>query len=158
MPKEKIDEDDKYKIELIYKNLEYISRAYFSAEQIFPLWEAIYALIAGQLLVAFFTVKHTDFRGSIAIAGMIFSVFWFLVINTSFTYSRERVKKFGKLEMILEAEYNKIRLKLPRNSNFKFYGLMSSSKKSMLKTWSLRKLTPATIFALWVYLMWRSSN
>jgi hypothetical protein len=152
--------DDKYKIDLIYKNLDYVSKAYFSTEQIFPLWEAIYALIVGQLLVAFFT-GCKGYREEIAVAGIIFSSIWFLVIKFSHFHSKDRTKKMEYLEDILEIEYNKIRLKLPGNSNFKFYKLKLNEQKSidflktsrLYSTWFWRKCAPFLVFILWVYLL-----
>jgi hypothetical protein len=43
------------RIDLLYKNLEYISSAYSLAEGAFPFWEAAFALIIGQVLMAYFT-------------------------------------------------------------------------------------------------------
>ena len=48
------DIDDDKKMDLIYKNLEYVSRSYSTAEQVYPFWEAAFALIVGQLIVAYF--------------------------------------------------------------------------------------------------------
>lgn len=151
--------DDKYKIDLIYKNLDHLSKAYFSAEQIFPLWEAVYALIVGQLLVAFFT-GHKEYREEIAVAGIIFSSIWFLVITSSHFHSKDRTNKMEDLEDILEIEYNKIRFKLPGNSNFKFYKIKLNEHKSrnfsktskLYSTWFWRKCAPLLIFVLWVIL------
>ena len=42
-----MDKDDQY------KNLEFVSKAYSVAEGAFPLWEAVFALIVGQILIAF---------------------------------------------------------------------------------------------------------
>jgi len=157
---QKIDQelhDDKYKIELLYKNFDSISHAYFSGEQIFPLWEAVYALIEGQLLVAFFTANNGNGKILIAFTGIIFSFIWFKVITLSFHYSRYRSENLLELEDILEKEYNKIRFKLPGNSNFKFYKIVSKPKKKGLRmylstSWLWRRGTPVIIIVVWLIL------
>jgi hypothetical protein len=150
--------NDKYKIELLYKNLDHISNAYFSGEQIFPLWEAIYALIEGQLLVAFFTGCE-EYRGLIVIVGIIFSCTWFVVVYLSSFHSKNRTDKMEDLEDILGSECDRIRLKLPGNGNFKFYKIKLSKqnkggflKGCLLSTWFWRKFVPILIIILWIYL------
>lgn len=153
---ENMSYDDKYKIELLYKNLEHISNAYFSGEQIFPLWEAIYALIVGQLLVAFFT--GTEYKELIAVAGLIFSLTWFMVVYLSYFHARNRTIKMEDLEGILESEYEKIKLKLPGNGNFKFHKIKLSKENRgiplgpILRTWLWRVCAPIPIIILWIYL------
>ena len=38
------DIDDDKKMDLIYKNLEYVSRSYSTAEQVYPFWEAAFSI------------------------------------------------------------------------------------------------------------------
>ena len=44
-------------IEVIYKDLMYTTTSYFSGEQIYPLWEAVYALINAGFLAIFLRIK-----------------------------------------------------------------------------------------------------
>jgi len=67
-----MNDTEKDKINLIYKNLQYISNTYNTSEQIFPIWEAAFALIVGQLMVAYFDpgICNNDTNNSIKLEIM----------------------------------------------------------------------------------------
>lgn len=151
-----IDNNLRYKIDLLNKNLEYISNAYFSGEQIYPLWEAVYALITGQLLLAFFTQNPHSTRSGygffIPVIGIVFSLAWAKVISISHSHSVDRNKKMIDLQNDLEKEYNKV-WRILGNSDFNFtkLGLKNQAEKSMYNsTWWWRKITPIGITIFWM--------
>ena len=85
------------RIDLLYKNLEYNSQAYTAAESGFPSWEAAYALIVGQLFIAYFQMQQVtlqltlsvpiinlrsiDPHNFIAFFGLLLSGFWFILVS-----------------------------------------------------------------------------
>jgi len=70
----------------IYKNLEFVSKAYSVADGAFPLWEAVFALVVGQLLIAYFSpYAHDDQKIGLAILGLILSVVWFILVSLNLT-------------------------------------------------------------------------
>jgi hypothetical protein len=69
----------------IYKNLEFASKAYSVAEGAFPLWEAVFALVVGQLLIAYFSSHvHNDQKIGLAILGLILSTVWFILVSLNY--------------------------------------------------------------------------
>jgi hypothetical protein len=70
------------RIENLYKNLEYVSHAYHQAEGTFPFWEAAFALIVGQLVIAFFTPGVCVYQQKLlAIGGIFISLTWFILVS-----------------------------------------------------------------------------
>jgi hypothetical protein len=69
----------------LYRNLEFVSKAYSVAEGAFPLWEAVFALIEGQILIAYFSLHmHTDQKIGLAILGLIISIIWFMLVSLNY--------------------------------------------------------------------------
>jgi hypothetical protein len=95
----------RYKIELLYKNLEHITHANYSAEMAFPYWETLYALIIGQLIIAYFSNRYHPQLWLIPIIGFIFSLSWFLLVIMNHIHSLYRYKNIKNLEEKLEREY-----------------------------------------------------
>jgi hypothetical protein len=77
------------RIEQIYKNLEYVSHAYFQAEGVFPFWEAAFALIVGQLFLAYFdpNASNSQQRWLEAVIGCIITYIWFILVSLNLQYS-----------------------------------------------------------------------
>jgi hypothetical protein len=65
-------------IGLIYKNLQYISQATYSAESVMLGWETIYALIEGQLIIAYFDKIQSNI---IISAGLLFACMWLILVD-----------------------------------------------------------------------------
>ena len=59
------------------KNLEFMAKAYSVAEGVFPLWEAVFALIVGQIFIAYFSTNVDHWQKIlIALLGLILSFTW----------------------------------------------------------------------------------
>ncbi|MGD0954119.1 MAG: hypothetical protein ABR985_17295 [Methanotrichaceae archaeon] len=90
------DKDD------LYKNLEYVSQAYYVAEGAFPLWEAVFALVEGQILVAYFSSHmHTDQKIGLAFIGLIISIIWFMLVSLNYLHASYINEKMDKLHRCL---------------------------------------------------------
>ena len=82
-------EENKRRIQLLYKNLEHVSHAYFQAEGVFPLWESAFALIIGQLLIAYFNPEYfyqkftasDEQRFWICLVSASMSFAWFMLVS-----------------------------------------------------------------------------
>jgi hypothetical protein len=88
----------------LYKNLEFASEAYSVAEGAFPLWEAVFALIVGQILIAYFsTHMHIDQKIGLAFLGLILSTIWFILVSLNFLNADHINKKLLKIQECLRA-------------------------------------------------------
>lgn len=89
-------------IDNLYKNLDHISKAYLSTESVILAWEAIFALVVGQLFIAYIGLhdiqRNESFGSLIVLIGFILSIFWFALFVKSQHYQRDRVNKMNKLE------------------------------------------------------------
>jgi hypothetical protein len=86
----------------LYKNLEFVSKAYYVAEGAFPLWEAVFALIEGQILVAYFSSHvHTDQKIGLAFLGLVISIIWFMLVSLNYLNARYINEKMDKLHSCL---------------------------------------------------------
>jgi len=84
-------DEKKQRMDLIYKNLEYVSNAYSTAEGGFPYWETIFAFIVGQILIAYFTIKVDQATGInvviseqkfwLEVVGFGLSYIWFILVS-----------------------------------------------------------------------------
>ena len=164
------------KINRLYKNLEYISRAYFSTESLFHGWEAIYALVIGQLFIAFFTKEETMMHQRLIIAsvGFMFCFIWFILSSVSWQLSTYRFNVMKLLQKGIRDEYkdtyeffpespllgiedidcsyqlqNKIRCFDIKLRNV-FDGLFS--RKALKATWFYRRVLPFILAIFWSYL------
>ncbi len=92
--------DEKYRIDLLQKNLDHLSRSYSTLESIFPAWEAAFALITGQLFIAYFNnygaLGNTAIsimgymwstRGFLAILGIMLSFLWFIMVSLNLQHA-----------------------------------------------------------------------
>lgn len=159
------------KIELLYRNLEFISKAYYSAEGVFPFWESAYALIVGQLLIAYFQKETNLISNFIMVgAGLIFSFFWYRLVSLNRQHAIYLDNTMKHLEFKLIQEYYKNELTFYTESppeNFSSYGNKvkyfkfntglfaellpkGSARKS---TWYFRRILPLSLIFLWVILL-----
>lgn len=83
-------------IDFLYKNLEHASQAYFQAENVFPLWESAFALIIGQLLIAYFNPDNCEEQKFwICLLSTFMSFAWFMLVSLNLQNSlhvEERVQ------------------------------------------------------------------
>jgi hypothetical protein len=87
-----------------YKNLEFASKAYSVAEGAFPLWEAVFALIVGQILIAYFSSHmHVDQKIGLAFLGLVLSTIWFILVSLNFLNAYHINKKLLKIQDCLRA-------------------------------------------------------
>jgi hypothetical protein len=106
------------RIDLLYKNLEYVSDAYNSAEQVFPFWEAAFALIVGQLIVAYFNPGICIYQKRVlAIIGIIISAIWFILVSLNFQHALSLEREISELHNYLEIDF-KSENALPRHFTF----------------------------------------
>jgi hypothetical protein len=86
-----------------YKNLEFASKAYSVAEGAFPLWEAVFALIVGQILIAYFSSHlHIDQKIGLAFLGLILSIIWFFLVSLNFLNAYYITGKMEKIHECLK--------------------------------------------------------
>ncbi|NLJ38000.1 MAG: hypothetical protein GX432_04460 [Candidatus Atribacteria bacterium] len=150
--------------EWIYKDLCYTSNSYYSSEQIYPMWENVYAIIVSGFFYVFFTSDDlTDMRRSIiCIIGIVLSLGWFLVVRRCYFYSNIRSQKMHKLEKDLTTKMNySVNQTLPKQDFecFKLFDMQDiideQDKKTFFKigTWIIRKYTPLVLFIIWIILL-----
>lgn len=177
-----MDIDKKDKIELLYKNLQHITQANYSAEATFPYWETLYALIIGQLIIAYFQAGKPTFtlfnivgpRLLISIVGLVFSISWVVLVILNYIHSLYRYENIRELEKNLDLEYRT--LKYGDNSeacDLKFLSeditdddrkIWLSGKKILdtfmyanpTSTWLYRKMLPILLTIIWLVLLYIS--
>jgi hypothetical protein len=113
LEKEKMD-----KIDLIYRNLEYNSNAYIAAENAFPFWESAYALIIGQLFIAYFQMPQLNIKMGyfydsnfdthifIVLFGLILSGLWFILVSLNLQYANHMNKMIEESHKLLKSDLN----------------------------------------------------
>lgn len=172
----------KGRIEALYKNLEHISHSYFSAEGIFPFWESVYALIVGQLLVAYFTSKNCELKIILILAGIVFSVIWFFVVSIGWHNSVYRANTMKYLQWKLIREYerlNSIEMNDTSSLAYKFYPECPIDKRyyceniiewklyhfrdlfyklppsweNLISSWYYRRWIPIILFGFWLFIL-----
>lgn len=159
---------------LLYKNLDFISKAYYSAEGIFPSWESAYALIVGQLLIAYFQMKWNaeNFFGRtiLIITGLAFSFLWFRLVSLNRQHAKYLDHTMKHLEFKLIQKYRKSGLEFntessPKNFSlcgnkikyfeldYQLFGELWPFPKAWKSTWYYRRLLPLLLIFLWLCLM-----
>jgi hypothetical protein len=107
--------------ERIYRILDFISNAYSTAENVFPFWEAAFALIIGQLLVAYFDPAYFNANGTIelidlrvfkihpqmllSIIGCIISYIWFILVSLNYQNAAFMDDKLKRLKTWIDFEF-----------------------------------------------------
>lgn len=82
MTESKIQKRRDKRIDILYKNIDHASNAYFAVESVFPIWEAAFALIIGQLIVAYFDPDICIYQQKLLAAiGLIISIIWFILVS-----------------------------------------------------------------------------
>jgi len=158
-------------IDLVYRNLEFISKAYYSAEGVFPFWESAYALIVGQLLIAYFQKETSLINNFLVISsGLIFSFFWYRLVSLNRQRAIYLAYTMKHLEFKLIQEYNKKKLKFytespPKNfssygnkvkyfeSNMGLFAELLPNRGAWKSTWYFRRILPLSLIFLWVTLL-----
>jgi hypothetical protein len=76
------------RIDLLYKNLEHVSSAYNAAEGVFPYWEAAFAIIVGQIFIAYYGQGICPSQKmQLAFLGAILSSIWFILVSLNLQYA-----------------------------------------------------------------------
>ena len=92
-------------IDNLYKNLTHIANAYSATQTIILAWGAIFALVIGQLFIAYInlsdTQKKTNLGELIILMGFILSICWFAMSVISQRFQRDRIRKMTKLEVLI---------------------------------------------------------
>ncbi len=135
----------KDELEILYKNLDHISKAYLSTQSEIIAWEAIFALVVGQIFLAFIQLnddQRTGMIGSVVIIlGSIFSLIWFAVFPKTQHYQRDRVRKLKKLEERI------------RRIDPEFLGYSHPDKDvGKIKAWHILKIIPVIFSIIWIFL------
>lgn len=121
-----MDSEKKERIDLLYRNLEYNSHVYATAESAFPFWESAYALIIGQLFIAYFEYNfyllgainevldnplgnysiYINGRAFIAFFGLLLSVLWFILVSLNLKNANYMDLKLRESHELLRRELN----------------------------------------------------
>lgn len=171
-------EDKKRRIDLLYKNLEHVSHAYSQAEGVFPLWESAFALIIGQLLIAYFNPEYfyqkftesDEQRFWICLVGTSMSFAWFMLVSLNLQNSlhvEERVQylqlKLAK-ELLGKDKFSPIEFVDPwpckkQKENWSAWNILVGKRqdedtidalwKARKSTWLYRRLIPFMLFLFW---------
>ena len=171
MAETKIEERTDRRIDLLYKNLEHASHAYFQAEGVFPLWESAFALIIGQLLIAYFnpdSCKEQKFW--ICLLSTFMSFAWFMLVSLNLQNSLHVEERMLYLQSKLANElkgkaaihaiefvdpwpcgkqkesWNAWNIFIGKRQNQKWNDALWKALKS---TWFYRRLIPFILFCFW---------
>ena len=88
--------------------MEYVSQAYFQAEGVFPVWEAAFALIVGQLFVAYFNPNVCDYQQKwLTIIGCIISYIWFILVSLNLQNALHFEKRLRCLKKWMDYDLSK---------------------------------------------------
>jgi hypothetical protein len=152
----------------IYKNLEFVSKAYSVAEGAFPLWEAVFALIVGQILVTYFSINENHYQKiMIALLGVILSFAWLYLVGLNYLNADHINKKMLILRDILSkcSTSTPFIWPWPIKEDKENWNLMAiitgqlpeqprTSIATLIKsTWVWRKILPGILLLFWVVLI-----
>ena len=133
-------------IDNLYKNLDHISKAYLSTESVILAWEAIFALVVGQLFIAYVGLddaKRNEIFGSlIVLVGFILSISWFASFVKFRHYQRDRVNKMIKLEKSIKLI----------DSTFLGYGTPETGV-GKIRSWHVTHVIPIVFAGIW-FVLW----
>ncbi len=142
----------------IYKDLTYTQTSYYMAEQIYPYWENIFAVIVGAFFVTYFNDSlNANDRLLLAVIGFLFAVSWFLLVSRNFLFSLNRGARIKMLENALKQT-----VKLDDEKSITLFNLIEYlEENNKLKhkwhnkfpTWSIRRLLPLFLTIIWLILI-----
>lgn len=160
------------KIDLLYKNLEHVSSAYFAAEGVYPSWEAAFALIVGQIFIAYYSGNLCPSQQSWLVAfGFILSAIWFIIVSLNLQYALHIERETRKLQNMIDDEMIKSESCRPEfvrpwvwgKKDWKigniFWGTLPNGapvgRKTWLETvlkstWFYRRLLPFILCLIWI--------
>jgi hypothetical protein len=156
------DKDD------IYKNLEFASKAYSVAEGAFPLWEAVFALIVGQILVTYFSINENHSQKIvIALLGLILSFSWLYLVGLNYLNADHIAKNMLILRDLFSActtstpfiwpwpiEKDKEKWNLMAVITGRLPEQPRTSTATLMKsTWIWRKILPGILLLFWIALI-----
>ena len=91
--------------ERLYKDLLYTTNLYLGGEQIYPYWEAVYALLTGAFLTVYFTQSLGLLeRLALCAIGLLFAVNWRRLDGRNREYADSREKRMNKLMEALQTQ------------------------------------------------------
>jgi len=131
------------RIDLLYKNLGHVSNAYNAEESIFPLWESAFALIIGQLFIAFFDKGASRYLMPLAFLGLTLSIFWLALVSLNLKNAQHVVGQIEDLHKSLADELHSLNLEFVKpwpedegKKNWCWLGniLLGSKPKCMVKS------------------------
>ena len=172
------EKETRRRIDLFHKNLEFVSNAYSMAEGVFPLWEAAFALIIGQLLVAYFDPNflcHNQ-RILLALIGCFISYVWFVLTSLNNKNAIHMTNLMGKLIENFNSDLKgepKISRPFPEfispwptdedKEKWTLFDIFWGKKhdetvglalgKARKSTWFYRRILPFGLFIIWIYLL-----
>jgi len=170
-----IEKNRDRKIDLIYRNLELVSNSYFAAESVFPFWESAFALIEGQILIAYFASMRVH-GAELSILGFLFSLIWFVLVSLNLQNALHTEAKAKYLQNMLNEELMS-RSTTPCSNFIKPWPswedkskwtltdiILGKSKNDRLEielifralksTWLYRRILPFLLTIIWVILYW----
>ncbi len=166
-----IQNDTDNKFGLIYKNLDHLMFATFSAEPSMLGWETIYALIEGQLIIACLD----KFNMILVFAGLLFSFFWLILVDINYKHQVYRSKAIEDMQALLKDYYKKEGLSFctedvcrEQKLKWQVLGVMPINlipefiknipiRGRITSTWFYRKIVPIGLIIIWV-LIWTSAS
>jgi hypothetical protein len=102
--KSRSEGDIEKSIKELYKNLDFISYSYFAAEGVYPIWESIFALIIGQLIIAYSDKP----KWILGISGFLFSICWYFIVSINYHWSEFRASAMSYLQSKISNEYKNL--------------------------------------------------
>lgn len=146
----------------LYKNLEFASKAYYAAEGVFPLWEAAFALIEGQILIAYLSTRYQ--KVWVAVLGLIISLIWFILVSLNYLNAAHITREMHKIHDCIKTHTSSMPPIWPwPNGNDKTkwtWAVIITGKLpkqqgeengSLLKsTWFYRRVLPAVMIIVWL--------
>ncbi|MBL7126493.1 MAG: hypothetical protein ISS58_04690 [Dehalococcoidales bacterium] len=148
--------------ERIYKDLMYTQKAYFTGEQIFPVWESIYALIVSGLFVTYFTATSLGFLEQLILSfiGLFISFGWFCLVSRNHLYSLARRERMKELEKAIQDEIlggiEAVESDMKPFSLIQYQETYISEREKLwnkVKTWCIRKILPLLLSFIWFVLI-----
>ena len=147
--------EDKETREELQRDLAHTTSVYLQGEGIFPLWEAIYAVIVSGFLVAFFQTQSPVERIALSFIGAFFTLSWARLVGRCYLYAQARLVRMNRLSEMLgrtvhvgESEFRLFNLPEEQQHTLE----ARSSWWNKKGTWMIRMALPKQILVVWVAL------